>query len=83
MIGWIGIGTLDLIYSRTHYSHLKFLVFGVGYRGDSSGMLTKSSYAFCCPKGSDGSQYDGRFMLLRDTIAIIAYALSHFALGGP
>jgi len=45
-------------------------VSGRGYRGDSSGMLTKSSYAFCCPKGSDGSQYDG------DGVTPIASALA-------
>lgn len=27
--------------------------------GDSSGTLTKNSYAFCCPFGTDGSGYDG------------------------
>jgi hypothetical protein len=27
--------------------------------GDSSGTLTKNSYAFCCPSGTDGSAYDG------------------------
>ena len=32
---------------------------GTGYRGDSSGTMTKNSYAFCCPKGTDGSGYDG------------------------
>lgn len=32
---------------------------GTGYKGDASGTLTKNSYAFCCPRGSDGSQYDG------------------------
>jgi len=32
---------------------------GTGYKGDSSGMLTKNSYSFCCPNGSDGSDYDG------------------------
>lgn len=32
---------------------------GKGFRGDCSGMLTQSSYAFCCSEKSDGSQYDG------------------------
>ena len=32
---------------------------GAGYKGDSSGELTRHSYAFCCPMRSDGSQYDG------------------------
>ncbi|KAL7515278.1 hypothetical protein ACHAXN_012812 [Cyclotella atomus] len=32
---------------------------GTGYKGDSSGTLTKNSYSFCCPNGSDGSTYDG------------------------
>lgn len=32
---------------------------GTGYKGDSSGDLTKGAYSFCCPNGSDGSQYDG------------------------
>lgn len=32
---------------------------GTGYKGDSSGQLTQNAYSFCCPVGSDGSQYDG------------------------
>ncbi|KAL7533288.1 hypothetical protein ACHAXR_005147 [Thalassiosira sp. AJA248-18] len=32
---------------------------GTGYKGDSSGQLTQGAYSFCCPVGSDGSQYDG------------------------
>ena len=32
---------------------------GIGYKGDSSGDLTRGAYSFCCPVGSDGSQYDG------------------------
>jgi hypothetical protein len=32
---------------------------GTGYRGDSSGDFTRGAYSFCCPVGSDGSQYDG------------------------
>ena len=32
---------------------------GTGYRGDACGTLTKNSYSFCCPSGSDGSEYDG------------------------
>lgn len=32
---------------------------GTGYKGDSSGQLTQNAYSFCCPDGSDGSQYDG------------------------
>lgn len=32
---------------------------GTGYKGDSSGDLTRGAYSFCCPVGSDGSQYDG------------------------
>eukprot|EP00804_Cyclotella_cryptica_P028128 CCRYP_011010-RA/>CCRYP_011010-RA protein AED:0.06 eAED:0.06 QI:157/1/1/1/0.6/0.5/6/2968/439 len=32
---------------------------GTGYKGDSSGTLTKNSYAFCCPFRTDGSGYDG------------------------
>jgi len=32
---------------------------GTGYGGDSSGHLTKSSYAFCCEAGSDGSVHNG------------------------
>lgn len=32
---------------------------GTGYQGDSSGQLTQNAYSFCCPFGSDGSQYDG------------------------
>lgn len=32
---------------------------GTGYRGDSSGDLTRGAYSFCCPEGSDGTQYDG------------------------
>lgn len=32
---------------------------GTGYKGDSSGQLTQNAYSFCCPNGSDGSQYDG------------------------
>ena len=34
-------------------------VAGAGYKGDSSGQLTQNAYSFCCPVGSDGSQYDG------------------------
>jgi len=32
---------------------------GKGYNGISSGLLTQSSYAFCCPNRSNGSHYDG------------------------
>lgn len=32
---------------------------GTGYVGATSGDLTQSAYSFCCPNGSDGSQYDG------------------------
>jgi hypothetical protein len=32
---------------------------GTGYQGDSCGDLTRGAYSFCCPVGSDGSQYDG------------------------
>ncbi|KAL7550732.1 hypothetical protein ACHAWF_013938 [Thalassiosira exigua] len=32
---------------------------GTGYKGDSSGQLTQNAYAFCCPRGSDGTTYDG------------------------
>jgi len=32
---------------------------GTGFKGDEWGALTKSSYAFCCADGSDGTQYDG------------------------
>lgn len=32
---------------------------GKGYKGISSGLLTQSSYAFCCPNRSNGSHYDG------------------------
>jgi len=32
---------------------------GTGYKGDSSGDLTRGAYSFCCPVGSDGTQYDG------------------------
>ena len=32
---------------------------GTGYKGDSSGDLTRGAYSFCCPEGSDGTQYDG------------------------
>ena len=32
---------------------------GTGYKGDSSGSLTQGAYSFCCPVGSDGTQYDG------------------------
>ena len=32
---------------------------GIGYKGDASGQLTQNAYSFCCPIGSDGSQYDG------------------------
>ena len=32
---------------------------GIGYKGDASGQLTQNAYSFCCPVGSDGSQYDG------------------------
>ena len=32
---------------------------GTGYKGDSSGDLTRGAYSFCCPLGSDGTQYDG------------------------
>lgn len=34
-------------------------VAGRGFQGDQWGSLTQSSYAFCCPHGSDGSSYDG------------------------
>lgn len=34
-------------------------VAGAGYKGNLSGQLTRHSYSFCCPMGSDGSQYDG------------------------
>lgn len=29
------------------------------FSGESSGRFTKNSYSFCCPNGSDGSDYDG------------------------
>ena len=32
---------------------------GTGYKGDSSGDLTQGAYSFCCPYGTDGTQYDG------------------------
>jgi len=32
---------------------------GTGFKGDEWGALTRSSYAFCCADGSDGTQYDG------------------------
>jgi len=32
---------------------------GTGYKGDSSGQLTQGAYSFCCPDGSNGSEYDG------------------------
>ncbi|KAL3942463.1 MAG: hypothetical protein SGBAC_003347 [Bacillariaceae sp.] len=34
-------------------------VAGKGYSGDQWGFMTKGAYSFCCPDGSDGSQYDG------------------------
>ncbi|KAL7473578.1 hypothetical protein ACHAXS_014047 [Conticribra weissflogii] len=43
----------------TSYGVRVLAVGGTGYKGDSSGTLTKNSYAFCCPIGTDGSQYDG------------------------
>jgi len=43
----------------TSYGVRALAVGGTGYKGDSSGTLTKNSYAFCCPIGTDGSQYDG------------------------
>ena len=32
---------------------------GTGYKGDSSGDLTRNAYAFCSQTGSDGTAYDG------------------------
>ncbi len=34
-------------------------VAGTGFKGGEWGSLTQSSYAFCCPEGSDGTGYDG------------------------
>ncbi|KAL3940000.1 MAG: hypothetical protein SGBAC_005374 [Bacillariaceae sp.] len=34
-------------------------VAGKGYSGDQWGGMTKGSYSFCSPDGSDGSKYDG------------------------
>lgn len=34
-------------------------VAGKGFQGDRWGGLTQGSYAFCCPDGTDGSNYDG------------------------
>jgi hypothetical protein len=34
-------------------------VAGTGFKGSDWGSLTQSSYAFCCPEGSDGTGYDG------------------------
>jgi hypothetical protein len=34
-------------------------VAGGGFEGKQWGDFTKNSYAFCCPNGSDGSEYDG------------------------
>jgi len=34
-------------------------VAGSGFLGDRSGKLTQNAYSFCCPRGTDGSGYDG------------------------
>ena len=32
---------------------------GQGFRGDEWDFMTRGSYAFCCPHGTDGTTYDG------------------------
>jgi len=40
--------------------HVRTLAVGSkGFRGTEWGGLTRGSYAFCCPDGSDGSSFDG------------------------
>lgn len=38
---------------------LALAVAGRGFPGGTSGSLTKGSYSFCCPDGTDGTSYDG------------------------
>lgn len=47
---------------------------GTGFKGDSSGDLTRGAYSFCCPLGSDGTQYDGDGVTpIQSALAMKAY----------
>lgn len=35
------------------------VVGGTGFKGTDWGAMTQGSYSFCCPRGSDGTSYDG------------------------
>lgn len=60
---WLGLNA----YPSNNHNHGRNVplerssgtVAGTGYKGNSSGELTRGAYSFCCPYGSDGSQYDG------------------------
>lgn len=49
----------EIIDSSHNHGVRHLAVAGKGYKGTSSGLLTQSSYAFCCPNRSNGSHYDG------------------------
>jgi hypothetical protein len=54
-VEWVNRNNTDTVNSGVR----ALAVGGIGYKGNSSGELTSGAYSFCCPYGSDGSQYDG------------------------
>ena len=54
-VEWVNRNNTDIVDSGVR----ALAVAGTGYKGNSSGELTRGAYSFCCPYGSDGSQYDG------------------------
>lgn len=50
---------------------------GTGYKGNSSGELTRGAYSFCCPYGSDGSQYDGDGVTPIDSALAMKQYMTH------
>jgi hypothetical protein len=54
-VEWVNRNNTDIVDSGVR----ALAVGGTGYKGNSSGELTRGAYSFCCPYGSDGSQYDG------------------------
>lgn len=61
-------------------------VAGTGFEGGSWGSLTQSSYAFCCPDGTDGTDYTGdgvtpvfSALAYEDAKPLLLDGVSHFA----
>jgi hypothetical protein len=72
-VEWVNRNNTDMVDRRVR----ALAVGGIGYKGNSSGELTRGAYSFCCPYSSDGSQYDGDGVTPIDSALAMKQYMTH------